>query len=69
MYSISYLPSMVATSQSTTNQQKQEQLERLLRAMLAEALCRGFFGSIAVELCIQDGTIQNIRQRMERIER
>ncbi len=37
--------------------------------MLAESLQRGFFGTAAVELSVQDGTIQHIRRRIERIER
>jgi hypothetical protein len=37
--------------------------------ILAEALRRGFFGTAAVELSVQDGTIQHIRRRVERIEK
>lgn len=37
--------------------------------LLAEALRRGFFGTAAVELSVQDGTIQHIRRTVERIEK
>ena len=36
--------------------------------ILAESLRRGFYGKAAIELAIQDGTIQHIRRLIERIE-
>ena len=33
------------------------------------SLRRGFFGTAAVELSVQDGTIQHIRRTMERVEK
>ena len=30
---------------------------------------RGFFGTAAVELSVQDGTIQHIRRKVERVEK
>ena len=56
-------------SKSPGNAKKVAQLESALAEMLAEVLRRGFFGTAAVELSIQDGTIQHIRRRMERIEK
>ena len=58
------------THQTTpTNQRKVAQLEEAVGELLAQVLKRGFFGSAGVELSIQDGTIQSIRRKMERIER
>ena len=37
--------------------------------MLAATLKRGFFGTAAVEVCVQDGTIQHIRRKVEQIEK
>ena len=54
---------------TTGNAQKVAQLQAALAEMLADALRRGFFGTAAVELSIQDGTIQHIRRRLERIEK
>ncbi len=54
---------------SPGNVKKVTQLESAVAEMLAEVLRRGFFGTAAVELSIQDGTIQHIRRRMERIEK
>ncbi len=51
------------------NVKKVAQLEAALAELLAETLKRGFHGTASVELSVQDGTIQHIRRRMERIER
>jgi hypothetical protein len=56
-------------SHTPVNQQKLALLERALAEILAEALRRGFHGTAGVELCVQDGTIQHIRRRVERIEK
>jgi len=45
------------------------QLEAILAEILAEALRRGFFGTAAVKLSVQDGTIQHIRRTVERVEK
>ena len=60
---------MMTHSTAPANAKKMEQLQSALREMLAEALRRGFFGTAAVELSIQDGTIQHIRRKVERIEK
>jgi len=36
---------------------------------LEQALRRGFFGQVGVELKIQDGTIQHVCRKLEQIER
>ncbi len=50
-----------------------ERMLGLLRAALAEILAevlqRDYYGTAAVELSIQDGTIQHIRRSMEKTER
>jgi hypothetical protein len=56
-------------STTPVNARKVAQLESTLAEMLADALRRGFFGTAAVELSIQDGTIQHIRRRVDRIEK
>ena len=45
------------------------QLQSIMAELLAESLRRGFFGTAAVELSVQDGTIQHIRRKVERIEK
>ncbi|OHB73625.1 MAG: hypothetical protein A2V70_03545 [Planctomycetes bacterium RBG_13_63_9] len=60
---------MMTHGKSPGNAKKVAQLESSLAGLLAEALKRGFFGTAAIELSIQDGTIQHIRQTLERIER
>ena len=51
------------------NVKKVEQLQQAWAELLAEALRRGFFGTAALEIAVQDGTIQHIRRRVERIEK
>ncbi len=60
---------MITHSKTPGNLKKVAQLESALAEILAEALRRGFFGTAAVELSVQDGTIQHIRRRVERIEK
>jgi hypothetical protein len=59
------------TSGSTTagNRDKLAQLKNGWADLLTQAMQRGFYGNVAIELAVQDGTIQQIRQRVERIER
>jgi hypothetical protein len=37
--------------------------------LLGETLERGFFGTARLEWALQDGTIQNIKRTVERLER
>ncbi len=60
---------MMTHARTPGNAKKIAQLEAALAEMLAEATRRGFFGTVALELSVQDGTIQNIRRKLERIER
>ena len=52
-----------------TNDRKIAQLHSVVTKILAEIMRRGFYGTAGIELKIQDGTIQNIRRRVEQIER
>lgn len=61
-----------ATNSSTTTPANRRNLDRLriaLDHLLAEVLRRGFYGSAAVEIVIEDGTIQYIRHRVEQVQR
>ncbi len=60
---------MTTHAKTTGNAKKVAQLQAVMAEVLTEALRRGFFGTAAVELSVQDGTIQNIRRRVERIEK
>ena len=51
------------------NVKKVAQLQSIMAEILAEALRRGFLGTAAIELNVQDGTIQHIRRTIERIEK
>ncbi len=60
---------MITHAPTPGNAKKIAQLEAAMAELLAEATRRGFFGLVALELSVQDGTIQHIRRRLERIER
>ncbi len=60
---------MMTHTQLPTNSKKVAQLESALAKVLAEAPRRGFFGTATIELSIQDGTIQHIRRKVDRIEK
>jgi hypothetical protein len=59
----------MAPATTPGNAKKLAQVQTALAEVLAEALRRGFFGTAAVELTVQDGTIQNIRRKVERVEK
>ncbi len=54
--------------QTPANKAKVAKLERAISELLAEALSPGFHGSAGIEMSVQDGTIQRIRRKLERIE-
>ena len=60
---------MMTLTKTPANQEKVSQLREALAEMLAEALQRGFHGTAGIEVNVQDGTIQTIRHRIERIRR
>jgi hypothetical protein len=51
------------------NSKKVAELEKAMAELLAVTLKRGFFGTAAVEVSVQDGTIQWIRRKVEQIEK
>ncbi len=51
------------------NRNSLDRVETALADMLAETLRRGFYGKAALELAIQDGTIQHIRRVVDRLEK
>ena len=60
---------MTTLTDSPTNKTKVDQLETALAEILSESLRRGFYGKAAIELAIQDGTIQQIRRLIERVDK
>jgi hypothetical protein len=60
---------MTTLTDTPTNKTKVDQLETALAEILSESLRRGFYGKAAIELAIQDGTIQHIRRLIERIDK
>lgn len=60
---------MARLEASAVNARKKGQLIRALETDLTEALRSGFYGTVTIEAVVQDGTIQQIRHRVERIEK
>lgn len=54
---------------SPANAKKLTQFEALKARLFEQGLKRGFYGKIAFEVNIQDGTIQDIRRKVEQIEK
>ncbi len=54
---------------SPVNERLVERAEALWADVLSEGLRRGFHGVVSVELIIQDGTIQLVRRKAERVEK
>jgi hypothetical protein len=64
------IPSKESTlSCAEANRQKLVKLREVVDTLLEKGLRRGFFGVIAVEVNIQDGTIQHIEERIQRKHR
>jgi len=66
---VAYGGAMITLAKTPANQGKMAQLRSVLGEILAEVLRRGFHGTAGVEVTVQDGTIQSIRRRVERVER
>ena len=60
---------MMTHGTTSGNAKKLAQLQSALAEILAESLRQGFFGTAAVEVNVQDGTIQHIRRTVVRIEK
>jgi hypothetical protein len=54
---------------SPNNAVRVEQLQKAWAEILAEVLRRGFYGTAEVEVNVQDGAIQHIRRKIERVEK
>lgn len=59
---------MMSVRETPTNQAKLARLERAWRELLEAATSRGYHGTVAVEISVQDGTIQHFVRRLERRE-
>jgi hypothetical protein len=60
---------MMTLVQTSANRQKVALLQAALAELLRESLQRGFHGTAGVEVSVQDGTIQHIRRKVERLEK
>jgi hypothetical protein len=59
---------MTMLNETPTNQRKLATVQAALEAIMGDVLRQGFYGVAGVELSVQDGTIQCIRRKVERIE-
>ncbi len=60
---------MTTLERTPVNQARMSQAENAWRTALGDALRRGFYGSVSVEISVQDGTIQHVRRRVEQVEK
>lgn len=60
---------MTTLEHTAANQEKLVRLHAVWSELLEQVLRRGFYGTAEVQIAVQDGTIQNMRRRTERIER
>jgi hypothetical protein len=60
---------MTRATDTEENRAKVKLVERCLIDLLGDVLQPGVYGSAALEIAVQDGTIQHVRRRWERIER
>ncbi len=59
----------ISLAETPANVRRIHQLREATEEILYMALRRNFFGAGALEFTVQDGTIQEVRQRLERIDR
>ncbi len=62
------LPDMTI-NKTPANEKKLAQLKQTLGEVLARALRKGFYGTVGVELYVENGTIQRLHARVERVQR
>lgn len=60
---------MLTTQQTPTNHAKVDRSAAVLNELLRQALQRGFYGTVKLEIAVQDGTIQHIRKSLEQLEK
>lgn len=58
-----------ALRHSDANRVRLARIREALDEMLDESLKRGFFGTVALEIAVQDGTIQCLRRRKEQLDK
>lgn len=59
----------VLLDKTPANVRRIGQLREAMEEILVRALRRNFFGVGALEFTVQDGTMQEIRQRLERVDK
>ncbi len=59
----------ISLEETPANVRRIRQLREAMEEILKVALKRNFFGAGALEFTVQDGTIQEVRQKLERIDR
>jgi hypothetical protein len=55
--------------QTNSNAARLDQLQKAWAEILVKTLRRGFYGTIQIEVAIQDGSIQCFRKKIEQIEK
>jgi len=60
---------MIRNTKTPANVGKVAQVETAMAELMAQSLKRGFFGNVAVEFSVQDGTIQSIRRTLTQMEK
>src|SRR5262245_61695809 len=65
----SNLLAMTTANTTSANRGKIAEAAAIWQRVLDETLQRGFYGSAHVEISVQDGTIQQIRRRVEQVAR
>ena len=60
---------MTTATNASIDWNKRDQAERLWRQVLAEVSRSGVYGTAGIEVTVSDGRIQNIRRRVEQMER
>lgn len=60
---------MATLESQPTNQRQLDTFRRTVSEMLAYVLAHGFYGAAGVEMTLQNGIIQNVLMRIERVEK
>jgi hypothetical protein len=60
---------MIQAHQTSGNQNKVSRLADAWQQLLEETLRRGFHGTASIEIKINDGVVQHIRRKVERMEK
>ena len=64
-----FVPMITTPLQTKANAEKIRRLQKIIEELLGQSLRSGFFGTVSVEMSIQDGTIQHLRRRLEQMEK